>query len=136
MAGRPPKSTAEHKRNGTFKATRHGNRVDSLMSTGKPRMPKGLSLDAQAAWKLIVKELPPEALNPADCFALELACNSFAMARQAAKVGDWKTQKEASLDFRGWASRFGLTPVDRAKIAAPVKEEGDELDDLAKLRVI
>lgn len=143
MAGRPPKPTAQHKIEGTYNSTRHKDRIDDVFEQGVPEKPSTLKGRASEAWDLITSGTPDAILCLVDQLSLEAA------ARWFAKWDQWMTNieetpggyKEQILAGHAWnqfqtiASKFGLTPADRAKIKAPEgQKEDDPLVEMLKQR--
>lgn len=143
MAGRPPKPTAQHKVEGTYNSTRHKARIDGTFETGKPAKPESLSGRASLCWDLIVAGTPDSVLCLVDGLSLEAAARWFAkwdewMTNIEQNPGGYKGQilaGHAWNQFQTIASKFGLTPADRAKIKAPDGPgEDDPLVSLLKRR--
>lgn len=87
MAGRPPKSTEQHKRDGTYQATRHKNRVELPVSNKVPDPPAHLNKAQGEVWRRMC-QLLIDANRLSDQFlpAIELYCEC------------WKTYKDAVAD--------------------------------------
>jgi hypothetical protein len=143
MAGRPAKPTAQHKVDGTYNSTRHGKRIDGAFQVGKPAKPSTLQGRASEAWDLIVEGTPDSVLCLVDALSLEAASRWFAkwdqwMTNIEESPGGYKEQilaGHAWNQFQTIASKFGLTPADRAKIKAPDgPSEEDPLVSLLKRR--
>ena len=126
MAGRPRKPSALHILNGTA-AARNANRGD-MITSGKPKMPSGLSRSAQKFWRRVV----PTLIDLGFCSAQD-ADELALMARWWCTADALLTRVEAgALDvvgraatadqqFQRIACRFGMTPVDRAKLRVEPK---------------
>lgn len=139
--GRPPKPTERHKRDGTYRADRHGDRLESPTTAGAPDRPEWLSGEAEIWWDAIIACLPADVAGEADDFALALLCEKWAEWRKYSaalehiEVTDKEHYKVAMLanmagkTVQGLLGKFGMTPSDRAKMKiVPPKEEVDELE--------
>jgi phage terminase small subunit len=138
--GRPPKTTAELKLYGGFRADRHGTRIDELIGGTEPVKPE-LDDVGSSVWDLVITCLPRESKSALDAPALAGMCQWYSryvslMDRLVASVGEKEEYRlivmtsMAWKQFEGSAARFGLSPVDRAKLKAPVKDGG--LDEFEK----
>ncbi len=118
----------------------HGN---AGYTPGLPAMPKGLSPEAQDAWKWVCKQLPIERTSPGDQMALIGLCRWYAkwvklMDASDADPLDPKIQKQANA---AWCTvdqqlrQFGLTLVARARLPAG-KAKGDTKSENPYLRLI
>ncbi len=136
---RPPKSTAAHKRDGTFRDDRHGDRVpDAEFPDAQLACPEDLSGEAAVAWYRVVKSLPPDYLKQADIDHLAGMCrwlaqfNAISAAMEKIEVTAPPYYKLSMLAGMAWkhfaaaSSRFGMTPADRAKLRTPVVEKNRE----------
>jgi phage terminase small subunit len=117
--GRPRKPVAQHIAEGSYREDRHG--PASTRPLKPPRKPKGLRGKAAEFWDERVKELIVAGVAAStDTESLELLCRTWAALCECQPdpedkdvMVSWKTL------FSAWcqlASRFGLTPSDRAKI--------------------
>ena len=139
--GRPRKPTAQHRIEGTLNTTRHGDRIDEALAIGTPVKPGWMTGTASDCWDLIVGNLPENAIAAVDAPALEVLCFWFAEFRRCAgSLHDPETEPVDELDLRNRAekaskmfgqsaSKFGLTPVDRAglKLLPADSKETDPL---------
>lgn len=132
--GRPPKTSAELKLYGGFRKDRHGSRAE--FSASEPVKP-GLGKIASAIWDLVVNGLPLDAKSAIDAPALEGMCRWYGvfaeyMGKLESDTGDYRVLMMASIawkQFESAAAKFGLTPVDRAKLKVPAKDSGaDEFE--------
>lgn len=132
--GRPPKPTAELKLWGGFRSARHAGRVDELIGGTEPVKPE-LDDVASSVWDLVVTCLPADAKSSMDSPALAGMCQWYSryvslMQRLQDAAGEKDEYRlivmcsQAWKQFEGAAGRFGLTPVDRAKLKVPPKDEG------------
>lgn len=145
MTGRPPKSTALHKAQGTFQPCRHGDRVDEILAVGEPTKPNDLDDDATWLWDLVCGSLPETARSILDTPLLLAMCEWWSLYRRYARRAQKGEGNEyntllmtvnAFKQFDGCASRFGLTPADRVrlKIQAPPLVPDDPLAQMMKRR--
>lgn len=139
VRGPKPKSAAEHKLHGTFRTDRHGP-VDHPMDNmdGEPVMPAGMPDQAVKLWKVIVPQLM-KAKNAVEIDSTQLAamCRWWAqynelMSRVESEAPydsetdnkQWRLEKRARAAWSAFdsiASRFGMTPSDRARLRSDVK---------------
>lgn len=135
MKGRPRKPTVKHIADGTYRADRHGNRVDAFTAVGSPDKPKSLTKEAEVLWDLIAENLPPEIWNKCDRAMIEGCCKWWAIYTLAIDSMDVNIAHKAWTCFMQAAAQIGLSPVARAKLQAPPPKEVDELDQLRTLKV-
>jgi phage terminase small subunit len=154
-AGRPPKPTQVLKLQGTYRKSRHGNRLDSDLRTLPtdfviPEPPEGLHPKAKALWEpwiegLLVKHV----LTEVDFPTIEIG---FVHLSQALRYGDmirsFHTADSLSNDdmeylkrlehlfaqsskcFLEIMSEYGNTPAARAALKVPEPDNGQALDPL------
>lgn len=142
--GRPPKSKAQHKRDGTFVPSRHANRLDDSAFAGElPPCP--LTGTAAELWAQVVKASPEGQLRAIDESHLAGLCkwgSEYERINDALRDVDpvdpahYRLLCAAAMAWKHFAaasSRFGMTPVDRARLKAPAVEqkEDDPLSALA-----
>jgi phage terminase small subunit len=132
--GRPPKLTSELKLYGGFRKERHAGRVDELIGGSEPVKPD-LDDVASSVWDLVVTCLPAGVKSAIDAPALAGMCQWYSryvslMERLKGVEGDKDEYRmivmcsQAWKQFEGLAGRFGLSPVDRAKLKVPPRDEG------------
>lgn len=78
--------------------------------------------DLAAIWNEVVAQTVPGVMTVSDRLALELVCRLLAEIRQ--HPGELSVGKVTALC--NLLGRFGLTPADRSKVAAPEAEKEDE----------
>lgn len=140
--GRPRKPTAKHKAEGTFKPSRHGGRADEVSCGGPIGSPtSGVKGEGLAVWRSIVDCLPENTLQALDESALESLCRWLIQWRRCmASLEQLEPTDEiypkliraadaAHKNFMILASRFGLTPADRAKLKVGGGEDSKEEDN-------
>ena len=126
--GQRRKPTAELKLiHGKLYATRHGDRTHEPQPQGKPVMPAKFSNDARAHWAAVVPSLIDTGVATAqDAPALIAMCEfraEYEKAKRRKKQDRIRLMMMVS-SHKEWvnlASRFGLTPSDRAKITGESK---------------
>lgn len=122
---RPRKPTAELKLHaGKVYASRHGDRSSEPQPTGRPVKPRAMTGAAAAHWAAVVPSLCDTGVATAqDTPALTRLCEFWA-EYEAAKGMEIKDRKRllmmvaAHKEWINLASRFGLTPSDRARITS------------------
>lgn len=128
MKGRA-KPTAQHKKDGTYQASRHARRVDSEAAGGPlGEPPTDLDETGQHLWRQVVDLLPEDVVQKIDGATLRAMCEWWSQLRTIwDEMRDYRPTDEqyyrlnqmaaiASKHFNAAASRFGMTPSDRAKI--------------------
>ena len=142
------KPTTQHKRDGTYRADRHGRRADAVIGkTELPTPPEHLKADAVAMWYEVCESLPPEVLVRLDMYQLTGMCEWWQQWRDLQKAIDscndvldptyFKLNQMCAIVWKHFAaasSRFGMTPTDRAKIKIAEKEK-DDGDPLTLLKM-
>jgi P27 family predicted phage terminase small subunit len=144
--GQTPKSRSKHKRDGTFRADRHAALVDDSDFNGDlPERPADLSADELAVWDHVVETTPEGVLRLIDESELIGLCFWYGEYRRAIAAmrgmritakAYYRTIQLAAIawkHFAAAASRFGMTPADRARLKiAPSKpkDDGDALENL------
>jgi len=129
--GRPRKPTELLKLEGGYRADRHGERKMEPQPTGTPQKPDNLSEDASRHWDEIAPGLIETGVaTVADGPALVRLCQFWAECCEAerAEPHDRKRLLRMAAAHKEWlvlAVKFGLTPVDRAKIGVGLSEEYD-----------
>lgn len=133
MAGRPPKPKSLHVLEGTFREDRHGSRED-VLAGGRLVKPEWLSDAAGELWGIVVGRFPEGALSDVDGPALAMLCSSYDRWRHYATadgIDEYKAATMAAMfakQFVSLASRFGMTPADRAKLSLDHREvDNDEI---------
>ena len=150
---RRAKTASEHRRDGTWRADRHSDRLDMLVEPSDPIMPDGLSEEQKRVWRLATNCLPAEALVEGDSLYLEglvVWWDLFSRLSAQLKDTDVGAKERYSLIVQAgqcWNNcaailgKFGLSPSDRAKIkglGGDLREPLDELDtmELARSRAM
>jgi phage terminase small subunit len=119
------KSTAELRLAGTFRDDRHGERIDEIAATGRPRKPDWLKGEAGRAWDFVVSSMAPGVLAKADSLVLAGACEWWSEWREYRRKrisGEGDPYKLLVMAATAWkqfmvcAAKLGLSPVDRTKL--------------------
>ena len=133
MAGRRPKSSADHKRDGTFRADRHGNRADLKLPPATNREPpEDMAAEGKELWHRVVESMPKESFTLISREGLVAYCEAWLMLRLVTPIAfadpsdknkriAWKSAIE-TVDKLG--RQFGWTPSAAASIKTqPVDNE-------------
>lgn len=130
-SGRPRKSVAALKLHGTYRKDRHGDRPDDTVDGALCQKPSWLEGEASAFWDRVI--VPLALTGRAVELDGDLAsgmCGWWAEYRSA------ETLKDKDLAWRNFvaaAAKFGLSPADRAKLAAPTSSGQSDFDkDMSK----
>ena len=125
-SGRRPTPTAILKTQGTFRKDRHGNRATEPQPGGYPVKPRGMAKAASRHWDRVVPGLAEIGVaTVADGPALQRLCEWWAIfedLRGNGPDGEPKRVAAMATAFKAWsdlASRFGMTPSDRAALRLP-----------------
>lgn len=145
--GHNAKSKSQHKRDRTYRADRHAELVeDSDFAGDLPERPDDLTADEVAVWELVTTTSPEGLLRAIDASELTGCCWWYgeyckvmrAMRPMEAIEKDY--YRLANLAAISWkhfaaaASRFAMTPADRARMkVAPKQEKVDDPLDALKL---
>lgn len=145
MGGHNAKSIADHKREGTFNATRHRDRLDERdwHTGGMPEMPEGLTPQQKWAWNQVVGNIRAENLAELDTIAL------MAFSRWFAQWAEAMTEAEETTGKANWTAicragmawkqckeimaKFGMTPADRSKFKKAAPSGPTEANPIAAL---
>jgi phage terminase small subunit len=129
-SGRRPRPVKEHILAGTFRKDRHGPDLASVDDLGEPTRPQGLSPAARALWDLVARCFSGrEVLTELDAAELRAGCEVWSLYRGALKVAQKDPTNARACKavvaylarFEAFAKRFGLNPVDRARIRVAEK---------------
>jgi phage terminase small subunit len=130
----PRKTAAELKLHGTYRDDRHGERNEPEMP-GIPEKPDNLAEHASWFWDRTVPGLVANGVvKEADSAALLAACrlwHLFVVAMGEAELDplDKNAACRAAQYHSAWdraASKLGLTPVDRRRVAAEKPQRNDD----------
>jgi phage terminase small subunit len=131
--GRPRKPASELELNGSFRKDPQRRRIDPEPKAGIGAPPKRLSQLERTIWRELVADSIPGALKDNDRSQFETLCRLKAIERKDGIGG--RAGLSASLlgQMNALAAKFGMTPADRTKLAAPQgksKPKYDEFDEL------
>jgi P27 family predicted phage terminase small subunit len=108
---------------------------DIPFNRGALQKPRDMSPDASALWDHIVEQMSTVGiLKPLDQASLEIACEVFAVWRQAVRqrrqyglltknsqgvvTASWvRIEREYGQEFRSWCAEYGLTPAAENKLS-------------------
>ena len=112
---------------GAFRKNPNRARIDPDTEALKAP-PKHLSDSQRQIWADIVRAAPKGVITEADRFSLEILCTLVDQFRT--KPADMLAAKLVRLDVL--LGKFGLTPSDRSKVAAPARktDSGNPFADL------
>ena len=122
-SGRVPKSAAQHKLQGTYRADRHGGAHVDV--TGELVRPRGIDKAARWLWDTVVEAYSKRGvLTALDAPTLQAASELWSLYRVAlAEAQRSPTDKNARIAvtsygsaFASVAARLGLNPADRARL--------------------
>lgn len=127
--GSPPKTTAQHKLQGTHRKHRHANRAENTAREPIGEPPDWLPEDEAAQFRLIVSRKSVGFLTMEDTESLALLAHlHMKLARGELKMTD-------VTPFRLLSREFGNTPDSRYRMPGPPKSaDVDPFDELMKRR--
>ena len=137
--GRKPKMTAKHVLEGTFRAERHGRRVDALADSSAANLakPDVIGEAGKWLWELTIRNLPGGVLREQDAAKLELMCVSWEQYRKLlermrsdddpALISKLKNLADLIDKF---GKQFGMSPLDRASLK--VEDPKEAVDPFAE----
>ena len=136
--GRPAKPIAVLEAQGTKQKCRHAKRENEVTSGESVQMPDSLTGEAAAFWSRNVPKFEAMGiLDGVDTETLVMLCKAYA---------NWHREQEAYENddkpirfvvsawgmFDKLASRYGMTPVDRTKLATEKKADDDPFTEWLK----
>lgn len=144
MGRRGPKPTPTEalKERGTFREDRHGNRADTISSSGDPVRPRDLDPAGRALWDRIIKEHKGRGiLGAIDTTELVMLCRTYSLWSSAMAVAkDMPLDKEARCAVVAYGNlvdkllaKFGGSPADRANLKIDASSKPKEESKVAKL---
>ena len=136
MAGRPKLQTKTLRLHGGYRKERHSGRDAEPQPTGKVTKPKGMSKDATEHWNQVVPGLIDTGVaTVADVPALVRMCEWWAEGEKCRRSKIWKPMARvqafatAHKQWRDLASKFGMTPSDRASLTVKDNSKHDPAAD-------
>lgn len=143
------KATSEHIKDGTFRADRHGDRLDHLEFGGcVSEPPDWLNELAKKRWRDITECMPPDCLRASDSGILAMHCVVFAQYQEQQAWLEMMNKDDEDyykhtmiavmLFSKAYESmqRLGLTPIDRIKLKAPHEDKSSKPDGLSRLKLV
>lgn len=144
-----PKSIAQHKAAGTYRADRHAKRAKVEVGDGAValRPPATLRPELRPLWRKVVRTLEPSWLATADVWLLAGLVEALYFQRESSdklvglgtviktENGDvhkspfWMIWRQSVEVVRTLSSKLGLSPLDRAKLAVAAGGDDDEEPD-------
>ena len=129
-----PKSKAELVASGTYRPSRHADRVDDQFPQDAPTVPADLSEDEAALFDKIVSTFPEGVLSPTDSLVLTMAVRWYCAWRKLDTIladdpTNYKTATLAAMASKQALSAFaklGLNPIDRRKLSTPPPKEDED----------
>ena len=130
----PPKTTAEHKQDGTYRKERHANCLDAAANLGRPQRPDWLNESQARLWCEITEFLPPQVLCRLDSDSLSLLMTVHrCLDELRPQVEEDPTDRDTRIAFcnyldqwKSLSALFGLSPQHRAKITLPQPVDDDD----------
>lgn len=141
-----PKPIAQHKADGTYRADRHARRAAVEVGDGSQRLkpPPTLHKELRPLWRKVTATVDPRWLAGADAWLLVGLVEALHFQQQAAQMlvnlgtviktnaGDvhkaphWMVWRQSVEVVRTLSGKLGLSPLDRARLAALVNLEDDD----------
>lgn len=137
------KSISQHRRDGTYRADRHGRRATAEKRSVQLKIPDTLDPSMRRMWKRVVGTLDADWMAAADTWLLAGLVEAVYWQAQAAQAlardgtviktvnGDvhrnphfmiWRQAMEA---VRTLSAKLGLSPLDRARLLAATDVDGE-----------
>ena len=122
---------------GAFRHDRHGERENEPQLTGVPCAPEWLDAVGRELWERLVPQLTSSGIaKAADTESLAALCEWWSTWRTAHAAIATSENKHVAINqsakawqqFSTLASKFGLSPVDRTKIAVEPKDDNKETE--------
>ena len=132
MAGRPPKTEEQHRRDGTYQPCRHGG---SDPARGKPRRPDWLDDDAGWLWDVLTENMVGH--KAPDSPLIAGLCRWWSLWRKwdrALEHGSIDAYKGAIMASMAWknvlatSTKLGISITDRMKLRH-IGEAGEPKDE-------
>lgn len=153
---RPPKAIEAHVQDGTYRADRHADRGLAIEHIADIKPPKGLTKDARKLWKIVMPPLCSTGLvSILDYPALEEAFRAYGIAQQCLQNVQSQNDGDIAIYLAGRKRmdsnlvneylkhmdrfdrimmKFGMTPVERAKIRGAKKKDEKPTSPIGMLR--
>ena len=132
-AGRPAKPISVLKLEGSYREDRHGGKSLAAADGDLPGKPPELVGRASEVWDYVASTRAAW-IAKSDGLALQHLCDMWVLREQALlRLAENPTDKESRCALKDWsalwvqmASRFGLTPSDRARLGEILDEAGED----------
>lgn len=131
MAGRPPKPTALHILQGTYRKDRH-SRDEPIPPPGEVLPPAWLSMEARRLWA----EMAPTFIAMGVLTTADVTAFANWMEAQAKVVlclrGNLPLSNDTLKLSKEYAIQFGATPAARAKVHRKTEKPASKLDEFTR----
>lgn len=127
------KTNHQLKKEGKFLNYKHGNALEEITQAGLPTPPVKLNKRQTEIWNVIVNNTAPEVLNEVDSLMLYGAARWFEKfehwdsAPKREGMDEYKADVMAAMCWKQFTAicvKFGLSPMDRAKIKLDPEQQG------------
>jgi P27 family predicted phage terminase small subunit len=150
---RPPKTVEQHKQDGTYQKCRHADRGTNMEPVKSVSCPEKLTGEARKLWDTVVPRLcSADLVTEADKPVLEHAFHCYGLAVDLHRIAEKHEGGEAAYiasltrmdkdvvyeslrymqEFDKIMYKFGMTPVERARIRGNVKPSDEDEDSTIK----
>lgn len=137
------KTTADHLKEGTYRADRHAPKTPKLIyPAGTPEPPGDLDELGERLWHDVIAQTPPQLICELDWASLTQLCRTYSIVEQLSKcLQDDPLEVKLSSAWNAAMGRFlvlcgrwGLTPLDRAKTRTDGRSNDKPQSPLEQLR--
>lgn len=132
--GRHRKTESEHKRDGTYREDRHGDRFRESSLGGTPKRPIGLGKHGKRFWSQWVEVMPVGFFNAADTVSLHDAARMYDAWGELMDDKNYHDAGKIREKFDRLAAKLGFAKLDRAKLPNIGQNEGQTLKLKARKR--
>lgn len=140
MKGRKPKTTTEHKTQGTFQPVRHATRMQNIDVDELPAPPAEFNARHRERWNVVGHQMLKQgAFSETDYDALRIFVELDLVRVDAHKkylekgqAKDWRIYRESAQQQKRLMDDMGFTPRSRMsmKVERPPKKENNVLSEL------
>ena len=140
-SGRRGKLTAQHIAEGTYRADRHGERVELAIGSSKPRPMLLLGKDEQELWDMVTGGLPEHVLHEIESPTLTMLVALWSQWKRLWEL--WQADpldrelRKSTLEIGAQAQRmfsqFGMSPADRSRIKAAQEKKKSPADAIKEM---
>ena len=136
--GRPPKPLEQHKRTGTWNATRHGKRQGAELAAVEPVASEPYEHDASDVFTEIMQSGAPW-LARTDAVRLAMLRQSLEERARLVPVAEGSTEarkqlRELNKEISEWLSLLGFDPAARARLGLAEVKAASALEKLQAKR--